>query len=85
MSAWQRLHFQFGFPRPPLEPLAVERLYLDNNFSNAKAERNLGYRPPFTTERAMQECLPYYIELFNAVKATAKHHAASAVPLPAHA
>jgi 3beta-hydroxy-Delta5-steroid dehydrogenase / steroid Delta-isomerase len=85
MSAWQRLHFRFGLPRPPLEPLAVERLYLDNYFSIAKAERDLGYRPLFTTEQAMAECLPYYIELFNTVKATAKHHAASAVTLPAHA
>jgi len=85
MSAWQRLHFRFGLPRPPLEPLAVERLYLDNYFSIAKAERDLGYRPLFTTEQAMKECLPYYVELFETVKATAKHHAASAVTLPAHA
>ncbi|MBV8929777.1 MAG: NAD-dependent epimerase/dehydratase family protein, partial [Mycobacteriaceae bacterium] len=28
MSIWQRLHFRFGIPQPPLEPLAVERLYL---------------------------------------------------------
>jgi 3beta-hydroxy-delta5-steroid dehydrogenase/steroid delta-isomerase len=26
MTAWQRLHFRFGLPQPPLEPLAVERL-----------------------------------------------------------
>lgn len=85
MSACQRLHFRFGLRRPPLEPLAVERLYLDNYFSIAKAERDLGYRPLFTTEQAMTECLPYYIELFKTVKATAKQHAASAVTLPAHA
>ena len=24
MTAWQRLHFRFGLPQPPLEPLAVE-------------------------------------------------------------
>ncbi len=41
MSRWQRLHFRFGLPQPPLEPLAVERLYLDNYFSIAKAERDL--------------------------------------------
>ena len=70
MSGWQRLHFRFGLPKPPLEPLAVERLYLDNYFSVAKATRDLGYRPLFTTEQAMAECLPYYTELFDQMKAT---------------
>ena len=50
MTVWQWLHFRFGLPKPPLEPLAVERLYLDNYFSIAKAERDLGYRPLFTTD-----------------------------------
>jgi 3beta-hydroxy-Delta5-steroid dehydrogenase / steroid Delta-isomerase len=71
MLGWQRLHFRFGLPRPPLEPLAVERLYLDNYFSVAKATRDLGYRPLFTTEQAMTECLPYYTELFDQMKAAA--------------
>jgi 3beta-hydroxy-delta5-steroid dehydrogenase/steroid delta-isomerase len=71
MSGWQRLHFRFGLPQPPLEPLAVERLYLDNYFSVAKATRDLGYRPLFTTEQAMAECLPYYTELFDQMKAAA--------------
>ena len=44
MTGWQRLHFRFGMPAPLLEPLAVERLYLDNYFSIAKARRDLGYR-----------------------------------------
>jgi 3beta-hydroxy-delta5-steroid dehydrogenase/steroid delta-isomerase len=79
MSTWQRLHFRFGLPRPPLEPLAVERLYLDNYFSVAKAERDLGYRPLFTTEQAMADCLPYYVDLFQQIKATAKPHVASVV------
>ncbi|HVQ99853.1 MAG TPA: NAD-dependent epimerase/dehydratase family protein [Mycobacterium sp.] len=85
MSAWQQAHFRFGLPKPPLEPLAVERLYLDNYFSIAKAERDLGYRPPFTTEQAMQQCLPYYVELFKTVQANAKHHVVSAVTAPAPA
>jgi 3beta-hydroxy-delta5-steroid dehydrogenase/steroid delta-isomerase len=71
MLGWQRLHFRFGFPPPPLEPLAVERLYLDNYFSVDKATRDLGYRPLFTTEQAMTECLPYYTELFDQMKAAA--------------
>ena len=58
MTAWQWFHFRFGLPKPLLEPLAVERLYLDNYFSIAKAQRDLGYQPLFTTERAMAECLP---------------------------
>jgi 3beta-hydroxy-delta5-steroid dehydrogenase/steroid delta-isomerase len=68
MSVWQWLHFKFGLPQPPLEPLAVERLYLDNYFSVAKARRDLGYEPLYTTEKAMQECLPYYVGLFEEVK-----------------
>src|SRR6201996_4049069 len=71
MLGWQRLHFRFGIPQPMLEPLAIERLYLDNHFSIAKATRDLGYRPLFTTEQAMTECLPYYTELFDQMKAAA--------------
>jgi 3beta-hydroxy-Delta5-steroid dehydrogenase / steroid Delta-isomerase len=67
MSVWQRLHFAFGLPQPLLEPLAVERLYLDNYFSVDKARRDLGYEPLFTTDNAMQDCLPYYVELFEKV------------------
>ena len=77
MSIWQRLHFRLGLPQPPLEPLAVERLYLDNHFSVAKAERALGYRPLFTTEQAMADCLPYYTDLFEHVKGGS--HAATSV------
>jgi 3beta-hydroxy-delta5-steroid dehydrogenase/steroid delta-isomerase len=83
MSLWQRLHFRFGLPKPPLEPLAVERLYLDNYFSIAKAQRDLGYRPLFSTEQAMEECLPYYQDLFEQVKASSKPHLASVVAAPA--
>ncbi len=82
MALWQRLHFRFGMPKPPLEPLAVERLYVDNYFSIAKAQRDLGYRPLFTTEQAMAECLPYYKDLFEQVKAEAKPHLASVVAAP---
>ena len=46
----------------------MERLYLDNYFSIAKAQRDLGYQPLFTTERAMAECLPYYVDLFHQMK-----------------
>lgn len=72
MTAWQRLHFRFGIPQPLLEPLAVERLYLDNYFSIAKAKRHLGYRPLFTTQQAMNDCLPYYLDLFHQMKTGAK-------------
>jgi 3beta-hydroxy-Delta5-steroid dehydrogenase / steroid Delta-isomerase len=79
MLGWQRLHFRFGLPKPPLEPLAIERLYLDNYFSVAKATRDLGYRPLFTTEQAMAECLPYYTELFDQMKVAAHPHLAAVV------
>ena len=69
MTAWQRLHFRFGIPEPLLEPLAVERLYLNNYFSIAKAKRDLGYRPLYTTQQAVDHCLPYYIELFDKMRA----------------
>jgi len=72
MTIWQWLHFRVGLPKPLFEPLAVERLYLDNYFSIAKAERDLGYRPLFTTEQAMHECLPYYLDLFEQMKADTK-------------
>jgi 3beta-hydroxy-delta5-steroid dehydrogenase/steroid delta-isomerase len=78
MTIWQRLHFRFGFPPPPLEPLAVERVYLDNYFSIAKARRDLGYQPLFTTEHAMRECLPYYTELFEQMKGAGALQTASA-------
>lgn len=72
LTGWQWLFFRFGFPAPPLEPSAVERTYLDNYFSIAKAARELHYEPLFNTEQAMKECLPYYVELFgkmNQIKA----------------
>ena len=72
MTGWQRLHFRFGIPAPLLEPLAVERLYLDNYFSVAKARRDLGYEPPFTTEQALSECLPYYVDMFQRMKSQAE-------------
>ncbi|MBJ7337802.1 NAD-dependent epimerase/dehydratase family protein [Mycolicibacterium sp.] len=78
MSAWQWLHFRFGLPRPLLEPLAVERVYLDNYFSTAKAERDLGYRALYTTDAAMADCLPYYVDLYAAMKG-------AGLPVPAPA
>ena len=83
MMVWQWLHFKLGLPKPLLEPLAVERLYLDNYFSIAKAKRDLGYQPKFTTERALDDCLPYYVELFDQMKAEAKEVPVKAVT-PAH-
>jgi 3beta-hydroxy-Delta5-steroid dehydrogenase / steroid Delta-isomerase len=71
MTGWQRMHFRFGMPAPLLEPLAVERLYLDNYFSIEKARRDLGYEPLFTTEKALSECLPYYVDMFAQMKSEA--------------
>ncbi|OBA57459.1 steroid delta-isomerase [Mycobacterium sp. 1100029.7] len=71
MTGWQRLHFRFGIPAPLLEPLAVERLYLDNFFSIAKASRDLGYQPLFTTEKALTECLSYYVEMYQQMESDA--------------
>lgn len=79
MTIWQWLHFRIGLPKPPFEPLAVERLYLDNYFSIAKAERDLGYRPLYTTADAMRECLPYYVDLFERMKSDTQQVAVKAV------
>lgn len=78
MTGWQRLHFRFGIPAPLLEPLAVERLYLDNFFSVAKASRDLGYQPLFTTEKALTECLSYYVDMFGQMKRQAEAAKAAA-------
>lgn len=83
MTGWQRLHFRFGLPEPLLEPLAVERVYLNNYFSIAKASRDLSYQPLFTTKRALAQCLPYYVEMFQRMKVAAGTHAGQAVPKPA--
>jgi 3beta-hydroxy-delta5-steroid dehydrogenase/steroid delta-isomerase len=83
MTVWQFLHFRFGLPKPLLEPLAVERIYLDNYFSIGKAQRDLGYEPLFTTEEALQQCLPYYVDLFHTMKRQAHEplvHAAAPAP-----
>jgi len=83
MKVWQFLHFRFGLPKPLLEPLAVERIYLNNYFSIDKARRDLGYEPLFTTEQALEECLPYYTELFTKMKALRETGAGAPVPTPA--
>ncbi len=63
-------------------PLAVERLYLNNYFSIAKARRDLGYQPLFTTEQAMAQCLPYYTELFHKMESQDSEQLAGATPAP---
>jgi 3beta-hydroxy-delta5-steroid dehydrogenase/steroid delta-isomerase len=78
MKAWQWLHFRFGIPKPLIEPLGIERISLDNYFSIAKARRDLGYEPLFTTEQALAECLPYYTELYATMKAAGQKSPASA-------
>jgi 3beta-hydroxy-delta5-steroid dehydrogenase/steroid delta-isomerase len=80
MTIWQWLHFRLGLPKPPFEPLAGERLYLDNYFSIAKAKRDLGYRPLYTTDEAMRDCLPYYLGLFEQMKAEAQQAPVKVVP-----
>lgn len=82
MTVWQWLHFKFGLPKPMIEPLGVERLYLDNYFSIAKAERDLGYRPLFTTAQAMAECLPYYVDLYRQMEQAGTEPALSVAAAP---
>ena len=79
MTVWQWFHFRFGLSKPMLEPLAVERLYLDNYFSIGKAQRDLGYQPLFTTQQAMADCTPYYVELFGRMRSETQEHAVSVI------
>ncbi len=72
MGLWQWLHFSLGFPEPPLEPLAVERLYLNNYFSIEKARRELGYKPLYTTAEGMKSCMPYYVQMYHDMSASLK-------------
>lgn len=75
MVVWQELHFALKLPEPPLPPLAIERIAVNNTFSIAKAQRDLGYQPLYTTEQAMQECIPFYKEMFQKMEAAARNKA----------
>lgn len=68
MSIWQFLHFKFGLQEPPLAPLAIERIAVDNYFSIEKARCDLGYRPPYTTEEGMKMSLPYYQKMYKTMQ-----------------
>lgn len=69
MTDWQRLHFRFEMPAPLLEPLAVERPYLDNFFfSITQTTRDLAYRSRFTAEHAVADCLSYYVGMCEQMK-----------------
>lgn len=71
MAFWQMLHFKFGIQEPPVPPLAVERIAIDNFFSIDKARRQLGYEPLYNTAQGMQECIPYYQEMYRKMKQAA--------------
>lgn len=68
MVIWQELHYKFNLPEPPIPPLAVERIAIDNYFSIEKAKKDLGYEPLYTTEEATQYSLEFYKELFSTMK-----------------
>lgn len=71
MAVWQTLHFRFGIQEPPVPPLGIERIAIDNYFSIDKARRDLGYEPLYNTAEALKECLPYYVKMYNDMKAAA--------------
>ena len=71
MAFWQMLHFKLGIKEPPVPPLAVERIAIDNFFSIDKARRDLGYEPLYNTEQGIQESLPYYTEMYKKMKLAA--------------
>lgn len=65
MAGWQWLHFRLGVSAPPLEPLVVNRLCVDNFYSTEKARRDLGYRPQVSIADAIEISIPYYRKLFE--------------------
>ena len=71
MAFWQMLHFKFGIQEPPVPPLAIERIAIDNYFSIAKARRDLGYEPLYNTQQGLKECIPYYVEMYKKMKLAA--------------
>lgn len=71
MAIWQMLHFKFGIQEPPVPPLAIERIAIDNYFSIDKARRDLGYEPLYNTEQGIEASLPYYVEMYNRMKLAA--------------
>jgi 3beta-hydroxy-Delta5-steroid dehydrogenase / steroid Delta-isomerase len=80
----QWLHIQAGTPpstqvRPTIPTENRLNFGLDNYFSIGKAQRDLGYQPLFTTEQAMAECLPYYVDLFHQMKSEATPHAVTLI------
>ena len=68
MTIWQELHFKFNLPEPPMPPLGIERVALDNYFSIDKARRELGYEPLYNTQQGLEQCLPFYKRLFTDMK-----------------
>ena len=68
---WTRLKSKVPFlPSPPIDPVSLERVTVNNYFSIEKARRELGYEPLYTTQQGIDESLPYYKELFKEVKAS---------------
>ena len=72
-SAWQFLHFRLRLPPPPLTPLALERICIDNYFSIDKARRQLGYQPLYTSAQGMEESMPYYRKLHDDMHYAMEH------------
>lgn len=72
MAGWQWLHFRLRVPAPPLEPLVVNRLCVDNFYSTEKARRHLGYCPLVSIAEAIEISIPYYRELFDTMQRDAK-------------
>jgi 3beta-hydroxy-delta5-steroid dehydrogenase/steroid delta-isomerase len=72
-SVWQLLHFRLRLPPPPLTPLALERICIDNHFSIDKARRQLGYQPLYTSAQGMEESMPYYRKLYDDIHYAMEH------------
>lgn len=72
-SLWQFLHFRLALPAPPLTPLALERICIDNHFSIDKARRELGYQPLYNSAQGMEASMPYYQKLHDDMRYAMEH------------
>ncbi len=71
VTVWTRLKSKLPFlPSPPIDPVSLERVTVNNYFSIEKARRELGYQPLYTTQQGIDESLAYYKELFKDVQAS---------------
>ncbi|ROS01636.1 3beta-hydroxy-delta5-steroid dehydrogenase/steroid delta-isomerase [Sinobacterium caligoides] len=65
---WRGMYEYFGGAEPVLTTIALQRITVDNFYSIAKAKRELGYQPEYSTERAQAISIDYYSAVYHEAK-----------------